>query len=484
MEDFIGREEDISKLESIYSRDGFKGVVVYGRRRIGKTTLLEHFIRDKKALMIYSTESSYYENFTRLKRSASAFLGRDISDKESFSEVMELIADECISSGGIVVFDEFPYLIKEAPFIPSVIQLFVDRLRNSDAMVILCGSSISILLDEIHDSGRPLYLRFSYEMKVDALPFRVCRRFHSEMDDLDALKVYMLVGGVPQYHLAMNRPTFRECVEACFISSTGNMRDECASIISELSPVSDYSAIVACIGEGTTKQSRIASKLQLDRSTLSRRIQRLEEIGIVSKLHPMLNAPRKPIYRISDSIVAFQYEVLNSIDVPSMIGWSDSERYELMEQSINTFLGHRFEDVCAEFLREEYRIVELGRWWGRAETDDDSYEDEDIDIVAKALDRERHECWIAAECKFRRKGAGRGDLLNLERRWRSTGQSGAPVFAVFSVMGFGDELREDAEDGRAVLFGMDELMGRTELPDLGGLRHEHARMQDRDYNTP
>ena len=121
MEDFIGREEDISKLESIYSRDGFKGVVVYGRRRIGKTTLLEHFIRGKKALMIYSTESSYYENFTRLKRSASAFLGRDISDKESFSEVMDLIADECISSGGIVVFDEFPYLIKEAPFIPSVI---------------------------------------------------------------------------------------------------------------------------------------------------------------------------------------------------------------------------------------------------------------------------------------------------------------------------------------------------------------------------
>ncbi len=472
MDGIIGREKELSQLESIYSREGFKGLVVYGRRRIGKTTILENFVKDKRALMIYSSQSSYYENFTRLKRSASVFLGRDITGIESFSEVMDLIADDCLSKGGIVVFDEFPYLIEEAPFIPSVMQLFVDRLRNSETMVILCGSSVSMLLKEVHDSGRPLYQRFNLEMKVEALSLRTCRQFHPGMDDLEALKVYMLVGGVPQYHLAMDRPTFRECVESCFLSSTGVLRNESASIVSELRPSSDYSAIVACIGDGVTKQSKIASKLQLDRGELSKRLKKLEELGIVSKQHPMLNAPKKPVYRISDGIVAFQYEVLDSFDASSMIAWKDPEKYDVMEQTIDSFLGHRFEDVCAEFLRTEYRTLEIGRWWGRAETDDeDGYENEDIDIVADALDRNGHGCWLAAECKFRRRGANHGDLYNLQRRWRSTGEKTTPKYIVFSAMGFNDELVDDSEDGLVTLFGLDELMGRADLPDLDGLRH-------------
>ncbi len=469
MERFIGREKELSQLESIYSQEGFKGLIVYGRRRIGKTTLLEHFIRGKRALMVYSSESSYYENFTRLKRSASAFLGRDISGIDSFSEVMDLIADDCISNGGIVVFDEFPYLMREAPFVPSVIQLFVDRLKNSDAMVILCGSSVSILLEEVHGSGRHLYQRFGHEMKVDALPLRVCKQFHPEMDDLEALKVYILVGGVPQYHLSMNGKTFRECVEKCFLSSAGVLRNEAAAIISELKPVPDYSAVVACIGNGATRQSKIASKLRLDGGVLSRRLKKLEELGIVARHRPMLNAPKKPVYRISDGIVAFRYEVTERFDASGMIGWTDSEKYGIMEQSIGTFLGHRFEDVCTEFLRQEYRTIEAGRWWGRAETGD-GYEDEDIDIVAKALDRNSHECWIAAECEFRRKGAGRPDLDSLRRRWRSAGEKGTAEFVIFSAMGFDKGLAEDAEDGMATLLGIDDLMGRTELPDLKGLK--------------
>lgn len=236
MDGFIGREKELSELESIYSKKGFKSLIVYGRRRIGKTTLLENFIKDKRSLMIYSSESSFYENFTRLKRSVSSFLHRDLSEIDSFSEVMDLIADDVISNGGVVVFDEFPYLIEEAPFIPSVMQLFMDRLRNSDSMVILCGSSISLLLREVHDSGRPLYQRFNHEMRVDGLPLRTCKQFHPGMDDLEALKVYMLVGGVPQYHLAMDRPTFRECIEECFLSSTGVLRNEPLSILSELKP--------------------------------------------------------------------------------------------------------------------------------------------------------------------------------------------------------------------------------------------------------
>ncbi len=470
MDGIIGREKELSQLESMYAREGFKGLVVYGRRRIGKTTILENFIKDKRALMVYSSQASYYENFMRLKRSASTFLKRDISEIESFSEVMDLIADDCLSNGGIVVFDEFPYLIEEVPFIPSVMQLFVDRLRNSDAMVILCGSSVSMLLKEVHDSGRPLYQRFGLEMEVGPLSLRECKAFHPGMDDLEALKVYMLVGGVPQYHLDMDRPTFRECVETCFLSGTGVLRNEYASIVSELRPAPDYSEVVACIGNGVTKQSKIASKLQLDKGELSRRLKKLEGIGIVSRSHPMLNAPKKPVYRISDGIVSFQYEVLERFDASSMISWSGREKYGLMEQAIDSFLGHRFEDVCAEFLRTEYRTTEVGRWWGRIETDDGS-EDEDIDIVAEASDRNGHGCMLAAECKFRRRGANHGDLCNLQRRWRSTGERNQPKYIVFSAMGFNDELVEDSEDGLVTLFGLEDLMGRTELPDLDGLRH-------------
>lgn len=478
MNEFIGREKEMSILESIYSKKGLGTLMVYGRRRIGKTTLLQEFIKDKKSAMIRSFESSFYENFVKMKRMVSEFIGRDISAEESVSNVFDELTTECSKGKCVVVFDELPYLLKGYPAFSSILQGFIDGCRDMDMMIVVCGSSISTLMSETREASKPLYQRFDHEMLVDDLPYRTCMQFHRDMSDLDALKVYMTVGGIPLYHRLMDCPTYEECLEKCFLGPTATLNTESQYIItSELSPSEHYTSIVACIAEGAVKQSKIASKLSLDKGTLSKRISKLVMLKVLDQVHPMIGAPSHPVYEIRDNLIAFQFEVLDrNIGIVDSIGLSTEEKIDLMRNDISTFLGHRFERLCMDYISSEYRSIDQGRWWGMVDTDD--LDDngspirtvEDIDIVNLMIDRNKRRVMMISECKFRRSPMTFQALNKLRIHWDASGEKGVPEIMLFSASGFEDNLVEYAEDNGIALIGLDILVGKEESPDMHGLR--------------
>ena len=465
MNEFVGREGELKYLEALYSQPGLKTCAVYGRRQIGKSALLREFTKSKRTLFIQSSKQSNYENMVRMRADISQFLGKELPVLESFTEIMAVVEKICREEKTVVVFDEYPYLISDAPYVPSILQRFIDiDVRDTESMIIICGSSVSMMRDETEKMDRPLYGRFTNRLIIGPLHYRTCMEFHKNMSDTDALKVYMTVGGIPKYHRLMDHNTYEECIKKCYTEQTGPLINEAHAVISsEMSQFETYSGIVACIADGTVKQSDIAQKMGLDRAACKRCLNKLEYLGFVDRPNPMLGAPKRPIYRIADNLIAFHYEVIRRnepmLNSPSI---DPDKKYALMSNDINTFVGYKFEDLCGQYIDTEYSVKERGRWWGRA-----GGEDTDIDIVASVYDDDLRVNMILAECKFRRQKTGFNALNSLTDRVSKIGNISNEYYMLFSAGGFEEKLEEFSEDHGIMLVDVDKLLGKKPPDRLG-----------------
>ena len=452
--EFIGRERELARLESIHSRPGVRTVVMYGRRKIGKSTLIKRFCEGRRALYIQSPRGSAADVLHNLALSISAFDGVDREDYKFIQDAFEDMAALCRKEPLIVILDEFPFMIENIPAASSVVQRFIDlSVSGTDTMLIICGSSISVMRREVDDYQRPLYGRFDDRMEIGPMPFSDCMRFHPELPGLDQVMLYLTVGGVPKYHVMETDGSYRGYVIRHFLSDTADLRDEADIIIAaELSPKDRYIGIVNSISEGRTSHKEIYERVGIDRTTCTNSLTNLGSIGVVSTVHPMMGAPKQPIYRISDSIVSFCKEVVAYADsVPLM----DAERkYDLLEQRIRSFLGHRFEDMCSDYVVNHWDCLEIGKWWGP----DESRQIRELDIVATVLEGDV-KVSLFGDCKFIGNAYASSTLREFRRNIQLTKDSRTQRIVLFSVSGFDDGVRDEAAMGYVTLVGLEELMG-------------------------
>lgn len=455
---FIGREREMGYLEELYSRPGLKTCAVLGRRQIGKSTLLREFTKDKRTVFLQFSKNSYYENFCRLRQDLEDFLGRDLDDTDSFSDLMIILRNICREEPTMVVFDELPYLMEGASFVPSIIQRFIDAdVRGLDCMVIICGSSVSMMRDAIEKIGSPLYGRFTDRLEVGELDMRQCSEFHRNMSDLDAIRTYLTVGGVPKYHLMMDGDTYEESLERCFLSATAPLRGEGEALTSEDERSEIYSAVVACISDGIVQQKTICERLGMDKGKCSRILREMEKLGFIAKRHPMAGAPRRPIYYIRDGMLAFWYDVIRRHRTSlGSLGIGPEKKLALIDGRIRTFLGRRFELLCMEYLMTEYDVTEIGSWWGPS-GDTDS----DIDVIATVLDDRMAVSQLIGECKFSINPMGFRAFNMLTERIEKAEPLPNIRYILFSASGFEMNLEEYAGEHGIVLVGIDKLLGRT-----------------------
>lgn len=452
--EFIGRERELARLESIHSRPGVRTVVMYGRRKIGKSTLIKRFCEGRRALYIQSPRGSAADVLHNLALSISAFDGVDREDYKFIQDAFEDMAALCRKEPLIVILDEFPFMIENIPAASSVVQRFIDlSVSGTDTMLIICGSSISVMRREVDDYQRPLYGRFDDRMEIGPMPFSDCMRFHPELPGLDQVMLYLTVGGVPKYHALETDGSYSGYVIRHFLSDTADLRDEADIIIAaELSPKDRYIGIVNSISEGRTSHKEIYERVGIDRTTCTNSLTNLGSIGVVSTVHPMMGAPKQPIYRISDSIVSFCKEVVAYADsVPLM----DAERkYDLLEQRIRSFLGHRFEDMCSDYVVNHWDCLEIGKWWGP----DESRQIRELDIVATVLEGDV-KVSLFGDCKFIGNAYASSTLREFRRNIQLTKDSRTQRIVLFSVSGFDDGVRDEAAMGYVTLVGLEELMG-------------------------
>ena len=448
----IGRERELSYLESLWNQKGLVTCCIWGRRRVGKTAILNEFGKDKRALYLQGIEGSYYENLSSLSLDIAAFLGKDVPQAKDLSHLMKMIEDICEEEHTLVVFDELPYLLESAPQASSVIQKSLDRsLKDLDCMFVICGSSISVMRNETEDAKRPLYGRFEHVMQVKPLTPEVCRSFHPNMDCDTSLRWYCTVGGIPYYHLNIDGKTYPQLIKDKFLSEEGSWINDASSIIlQEFKGNRDYTGVVKCISDGSVKQSEIAEKMRIDRAACKRILDNLEFVGIVGKRIPMGGSPKKPVYFIKDPLVSFCYTVISNNTKLITGGSSKTAVYDLIRNDIDTQIGQMFEKICGEWMDSNYMVVERGQWWGRTDGTDS-----DIDIVAKISDDRHMIHTVLCECKYSRKPVGFNVYNTLVSRSRAAGFTENVSFMLFSALGFEEEFIDYAvENGIALVDGM------------------------------
>ena len=453
--EFVGRKEELSELESLYRKGGC-AVAVYGRRRIGKTALLEHFCESKNSLFLRCLKGGGSASLDYFSETVSAFLGNKVSI-DSFMGLTSVL-ETVVSKKTVIVIDEYPYI--STPMVSSLLQHFIDGpLSRSGSMLILCGSSISSMKREAEDSGEPLFGRFRRILEVPPLSFQETKRCHPGMDDLDALKLFLTVGGIPRYHQDMDYRTFRECIVEGYFRRH-NLTEEAELLIdSEFPNPRRAMAVLSAIGRGSTSLKEIAEKVGIDKTLCSKCIALLEDARMVAKVSPMLDAPKRPVYYIRDSFLAFHYAVVKGRGEYFNPSHAD-KAYSLIENDISTFLGKRFETYCADLIRKRYLTLEMGTWW--MDKDDEHSE---IDVVA-VVDSKDTEYSIFAECKFRRSPMGNADLELLKERSSRFDKSLHRRYFLFSLSGFDRDLADGIDPKRVILVGPETILSGEPLPSL------------------
>lgn len=480
---FIGRADELVMLERLYSTPGHCACAIYGRRRVGKTTLIDRFCEGKPHILMEVRGGTRTATMEGLRRDVSDFLGddvREMRDPRDLTDVLERIDGP---SKTVIVLDEFPRMVDLFEETPGVIQRYIDlKLRKQNVMLIVCGSSVKAMSKELEDSGRPLYGRFNPRFELGPMPYVDARRFHDGMSEEDRVRMYCIGSGIPMYHELMDRPTVRENISEVLLGN-GGLKDEAENVLSrELPSWKVCRSILTAMSEGMATVSDIAGAVGITYQACQKNLDDLALSGLVESRLPW-GRKRPAMYRITDGVQLFYHGVRRGRDVPHPLGHQGGYCDALMP-SMETFYGRRFEDVCRQYLLGTSDVESIGSWvgkvprtgFGKAERGDDGRpvtEDAEIGIVAKVREGNRV-LTVFGECRFTSPRCGTEVLDELVRRSRGASDSDNRRYYIFSRSGFMPELVERAGSGveDVVLVGMDDIREWAESASTDRIRYQ------------
>lgn len=447
---FIGREKELDALEKLFKSGRFEFVVIYGRRRVGKTALINHFIDDKKAIYFTGVESNGKQNLENLSKSIMEFSSAIQTETyfASYQAALEYVFKLAEKERVVFAIDEYPYVARASKSLASTLQLLIDKYKDSSKlMLILCGSSMSYMEDHVLAYKAPLYGRRTAQMKIMPFDFEESCAYFSGFSDEDKALMYGIVGGTPQYLLQMSdKLSVEENIKNTYLNPMSFLYEEPINLLKqEVREPAIYNAIITAIATGYSRMSEISTKVGEDSNVCSNYIKNLINLGIIKKETPYgEKASRKSIYTIEDNMFYFWYRfVLNNNSVIAR-GATDLV-YKRIESQLCDYMGRVFEEICTQYLWKQLikgnmpiEFVSLGRWWGNAPILKCQTE---IDIMGE----QDSNAAIFAECKWRNENV---DLDVLETL---IGRSGLFHYTkvhyyLFSKSGFTKGCMEKAEE--------------------------------------
>ncbi|MBE6514786.1 MAG: ATP-binding protein [Thermoplasmata archaeon] len=458
--DIIGRERELDILAQCSGKG--KAVLVYGRRRIGKTTLLEEHCKDRDSIYLTCLDTTVATNLRMMCGTLAEYASADAGEHPGFEDLSRLLAMTLGKGSVTVVIDEYQYLIRKDREADSWMQIVIDRtLKRTDSTLILCGSTIGTMRGLAEDGRGPLFGRFSRIINLGPLSLEDTRGMHPGMPGEDLLQLYLAIGGIPRYHIEMRGRSFEEFVRLECIESRWVEEEASFMVMSEYKSPYKVEAVLTSIACGRTRLKDIASASGLDEPECLKILRELESNGAVGRRTGMLSSPKRPEYLILDPLLSFCHGFL--IPKGSMLRMRDGSRaYDELTPHIRTYLGKRFELFCRDYIADNYAVTEMGSWWM-----DDAKNDvhEDIDIVARVSEG-RNTVGILGECKFTSNPAGFHEYNALARRSARFDPSANNRLMILSVSGFDEEFSEFAAETGVILIGPEELYGGAPAPRL------------------
>lgn len=385
MNKFKNRASELKNLEKLYADKAPRLLVMYGRRRVGKTSIMQEFLSRHKGIYLLARQETELENLKRFSEQIGSFFKDEIlglSPFQNWDSLFLYLAKKLKEERFIIAIDEFPYLAGANSAIPSILQDYWDNhFSKIDAFIIICGSSIA-MMEKTLGYKSPLYGRRTEQILIEPLKFSNAAEFMPKTLGFEKkAEYYAILGGTPAYLMEFD---FSESLEkniiGNYLQKTKFLYQDVLFVLrEELNEPRNYFAILRVIAKGKNSLNDIVMETGLERSLIGKYLSILIDMHLVERLLPITEkkSSRKGIYKIKDNFFRFWFRFVHEYE-----NYIEQNRQELLVKekimpNLNSYVGGVFEDIAFQYLSEsqEFRDYIFGRWWAK---------DTEIDIIGKS----------------------------------------------------------------------------------------------------
>lgn len=461
IQQFINRSEELDFLNKRYSSGSPEFIILYGRRRVGKTELIKQFIKDKPSVYFMADRQVERESLGQMQKRMGAYLNDSLFEKASLGSYFELFSEfiKKTSERLVFVIDEFQYLMESNAAIPSIFQKIWDEvLANTNIFLIICGSSIS-MMETLMGYKNPLYGRRTGQWMVEMLEFKDAIKFLPNYRLEEQVVAYAILDGIPQYLKQFDdTKTVMENIQDKIIEKGNFLHIEPEFLLKEeLREPRNYFLILKAISFGNTKSGEIVNYTQLDKTLVSKYLDTLSVLHIIEKNHPVdtnKERTRDTRYKFSDNFFSFWFRFVYS-NRPDIERGETEEVMSIIGKDLNSFIGRQFEKICKEALIEmnkqgqlPFKFKKIGGWW---------HKNREIDIIA--MNEETKEICLC-ECKWQSAKTSPEVLKQLKEKakfvnWFNNKKT--EYYVVISKSGFTKTAIDYANTENMLLLDMDDL---------------------------
>ena len=469
---FIGRERELASLKEFYDKDGVGMTVIYGRRRIGKSTLITEFAKDKKTIFYTATKVGKNRNLELFSKQVVDMLMPGVEDisfnttEAVFDFIDKNIGDEKV----VLVIDELPYWAERDDALLSILQKYIDTVWNDKNLkIILCGSALSFMEKKVLSEKSPLFGRRDSQIKLEEFNYLDAAKFVSDYSYEDKAICYGITGGVAKY-LSMIDPekSIDENIVRLFFRTDGYMYDETRNLLTqEFSDISIVNNIVEQIASGENTLNIIAGKIGEKEQTVLYSLDKLINVGLVEKKTCITDEKnkKKTQYVLKDYMFKFWYEFIPKATSVIEMGQGEVYYQKVVKPVLHSFMGSVFEEMCRYYtlkqgITGQYGcfVTTVGTWWGveniKDENGDIRTQSADIDVVALS---ETDKKAVIGECKFKNEKIDKGIYETLLRRGKLiSAKYKVSKYIFFSLSGYTDWF-ESISDKDVLLLTLDSL---------------------------
>ena len=461
---FVNRESEIQFLLDRMKSDKAELVIVYGRRRIGKTELLRKAFKKEKAIYFVADLGADQDQRRRFSEALNLLYPNPLLQTEippEWESLLRYIIEIGRKERVILMMDEFPYLCSSQPALPSILQRVWDEIgKDSKLYLILSGSLVSFMEREILGHKSPLYGRRTGQLLLHPLPLYALEEFFPRYGPEERITTYAILGGVPAYLIQFSdKWSLPQNIEHQILNPTAFLHDEVRFILmEELRDPKHYLSVLQSIAFGNTRMNDIVQRTGMERGPVSKYLSVLQDLRLIEREVPVTEKhpekSRKGIYRLSDHFFRFWFRFV----LPYKSRLIEEGGRKILEKEILPQLDHFtsqvFDKICVEILRHRVKEgkIELtydsaGRWWSG---------NEEIDLVAVEGDHSV----FAAECKWSKKPVGIDILRDLQRKVSliaPKGRAGSIRLGLFSRSGFTKEVETLGKRGEVDLIDVRKI---------------------------
>ncbi len=468
---FIGREKEIQFLNEFYEKDGLSMTVIYGRRRIGKSTLISEFVKDKKSIFYTATKVGKERNLELFSEQVLYELMPNVEgiSFQSLEAIFNFIDNNIRNEKLILVIDELPYWAEKEPALLSVIQKYMDTVwSDKNLKIILCGSSLSFMENKVLSEKSPLFGRRDSQIKLEAFDYLDAAKFVPDYSNEEKAICYGITGGVAKY-LSMINPSkdIHENITNLFFRTNGYLYDETRNLLTqEFSDITLVNNIIEQIAAGESTLNTISDKIHEKQQTVSYSLDKLIHVGLVEKKKCITDEKnkKKTRYVLKDSMFKFWYKFIPKATSVIEMGQGALYYQKAVKPYLHSFMGSIFEDICQYYtlkhgISGEYGcfINAVGTWWGQEKIKDQDgnirIQATDIDVVAISdIDKKA----IVGECKFKNEKIDKSIYDTLIQRSKLITKYKVSKYILFSLSGY-TEWFKNLNDHDVLLLTLDSL---------------------------